>query len=140
MVSNPEQCHINEEDLRAARADLKGYVDITEEDLMKIYSSALRYARTRTMVAIPVSDLMTRDVVTIDPDADLKEAARRLSGLRISGMPVVDADNRVLGIISEADLLSLAGVKKGTRSRMFSGMFSANRCLFAKKGIPSARS
>jgi len=84
MVSNPKQCHITEEDLRAARADLKGYVDITEEDLMKIYSSALRYARTRTMVAIPVSDLMTRDVVTIDPDADLKEAARRLSGLRIS--------------------------------------------------------
>jgi CBS domain-containing protein len=65
------------------------------------------------MVAIPVSDLMTRDVVTINPDADLKEAARRLSGLRISGMPVVDADHRVLGIISEADILSLAGVKKG---------------------------
>jgi CBS-domain-containing membrane protein len=113
MVIDPKQCHLTEEDLRAALADLKGYVDITEEDLMKIYSSALRYARKRTMVEIPVSDLMTRDVVTIDPGADLKEAARRLSGLRISGMPVVDADNRVLGIISEADILSLAGVKKG---------------------------
>ena len=113
MVNASKQCHLTEEDLRAALADLKGYVDITEEDLMKIYSSALRYARKRTMVAIPVSDLMTRDVVTINPDADLKEAARRLSGLRISGMPVVDAENRVLGIISEADILSLAGVKKG---------------------------
>jgi len=113
MVSNPKSCHIAEEDLRAALVDLKGYVDITEEDLMKIYSSALRYARKRTMVAIPVSDLMTRDVVTINPEADLKEAARRLSGLRISGMPVVDAEHRVLGIISEADLLSLAGIKKG---------------------------
>ncbi len=113
MDSVSKQCHLTEEDLRAALADLKGYVDITEEDLMKIYSSALRYARKRTMVAIPVSDLMTRDVVTINPDADLKEAARRLSGLRISGMPVVDAENRVLGIISEADILSLAGVKKG---------------------------
>lgn len=113
MVSDPKQCHLTEEDLRAALADLKGYVDITEEDLMKIYSSALRYARKRAMVALPVSDLMTRDVVTIDPDADLREAARRLSGLRISGMPVVDAQHRVLGIISEADLLSLAGVKKG---------------------------
>jgi CBS domain-containing membrane protein len=113
MDNDPKQCHLTDEDLRAALADLKGYVDITEEDLMKIYSSALRYARKRTMFAIPVSDLMTRDVVTIDPDANLKEAARRLSGLRISGMPVVDADNRVLGIISEADILSLAGVKKG---------------------------
>lgn len=113
MVSDPKQCRIDEEDLRSALADLKGYVDITEEDLMKIYSLALRHARKRSLVAIPVSDLMTRDVVTINPDADLKEAARRLSGLRISGMPVVDADNRVLGIISEADILSLAGVKKG---------------------------
>jgi CBS domain-containing membrane protein len=113
MVSDPNHCRIDEEDLRAALADLKGYVDITEEDLMKIYTSALRYARKRSMVTIPVSDLMTRDVVTINREADLKEAARRLSGLRISGMPVVDADNRVLGIISEADILSLAGVKKG---------------------------
>ncbi len=113
MFNASKQCHLIEEDLRAALADLNGYVDITEEDLMKIYSSALRYARKRTMVAIPVSDLMTRDVVTINPDADLKEAARRLSGLRISGMPVVDAEHRVLGIISEADILSLAGVKKG---------------------------
>jgi len=113
MVSDLKQCRIDEEDLREALVDLKGYVDITEEDLMKIYSSALRYARKRTMVAIPVSDLMTRDVVTINPEADLKEAARRLSGLRISGMPVVDAEHRVLGVISEADILSLAGVKKG---------------------------
>ena len=113
MVSDPKQCRIDEEDLRAALADLKGYVDITEEDLLKIYSLALRHARKKSIVAIPVSDLMTRDVVTINPDADLKEAARRLSGLRISGMPVVDADHRVLGIISEADILSLAGVKKG---------------------------
>jgi len=113
MVSDQKHCHLIEEDLRSALADLKGYVDITEEDLMKIYSSALRYARKRNMVAIPVSDLMTQDVVTIGPDADLKEAARRLSGLRISGMPVVDGENRVLGIISEADILSQAGVKKG---------------------------
>jgi len=113
MASELGQCHLTEEDLRAALTDLKGYVDITEEDLMKIYSLALRHARKRALVAIPVSDLMTRDVVTIDPDADLKEAARRLSGLRISGMPVVDGEHRVLGIISEADLLSLAGVKKG---------------------------
>jgi CBS-domain-containing membrane protein len=113
MASDLNQCRIDEEDLRAALVDLKGYVDVTEEDLLKIYTSALRYARKRALVAIPVSELMTRDVVTIGPHAGLEEAARRLSGLRISGMPVVDAEHRVLGIISEADILSLAGVKKG---------------------------
>jgi CBS domain-containing protein len=56
---------------------------------------------------------MTKDVVTVKRDADIQEAARRLSGLSISGMPVVDDEGKVIGVISEADILSLAGLKKG---------------------------
>ena len=40
-----KQCGISEEDIRAGLTDLKGFVDITEEDLMKIYSSALQHAQ-----------------------------------------------------------------------------------------------
>lgn len=104
---------ITDEDLREALRELKTYVDVTEEDLRKIYTLALRYARQRLASAILVRDIMTKDVVTVKRDTDLQEAARRLSGLRISGMPVVDNEDRVIGVISEADILSLAGVKKG---------------------------
>lgn len=52
-----------------------------------------------------IEDIMTRDVVTVRPDATLKEAARELVARRISGMPVVDEDGRVLGVLSEGDLL-----------------------------------
>jgi CBS domain-containing protein len=55
---------------------------------------------------------MTSTVVTIKRDADLHEAARLLSEHKISGMPVVDDTNRVIGVISEADILVLAGMKK----------------------------
>jgi CBS domain-containing protein len=52
-----------------------------------------------------VSDLMTTDVVVAHPETPLKEVARLLIEHRISGMPVVDQDDHVLGVVSEADLL-----------------------------------
>lgn len=52
-----------------------------------------------------VQDVMTKDVATIGPDALLKDAATQLVEHRISGMPVVDDDAQVIGVISETDIL-----------------------------------
>ena len=51
------------------------------------------------------SDVMVRKVVTIGPDDDVAAAVRLLVDHDISALPVVDADNRVLGVLSEGDLL-----------------------------------
>jgi CBS domain-containing protein len=48
---------------------------------------------------------MTRDVVSVAPEASLKDVARALVKHGISGLPVCDADSRVLGVVSEADIL-----------------------------------
>lgn len=50
-------------------------------------------------------DVMTKQVVTVPPDASVPEIARLLLERRISAVPVVDADGRVLGIVSEGDLI-----------------------------------
>jgi CBS domain-containing protein len=52
-----------------------------------------------------IEDIMSRDVVTVRPSATLKEAARLLVCRRISGMPVVDHTGRLVGVLSEGDLL-----------------------------------
>ncbi len=104
---------ISDEDLRDALKEMKTYVDITEEDLRRIYELALRHAQERLAAKIPARDVMTKDVVAVKRDADLHEAAKLLSEFRISGMPVVDEQYRVIGVISEADILALAGMKKG---------------------------
>ena len=49
---------------------------------------------------------MTRDVVTVPPGASLKDAARLLVEHRISGLPVVDTQDHVLGVVTEADVLA----------------------------------
>jgi CBS domain-containing protein len=102
----------SDEDLRAALKEMKAYMDVTEEDLKKIYEIALRHARERIISRILVKDIMMTSVVSIKRNADLHEAARLLSENRISGMPVVDDNNRVIGVISEADVLMLAGMKR----------------------------
>ncbi len=53
-----------------------------------------------------VRDVMTRTVLTVRPDTSLKEVARLLIERRISGLPVVDDAGRVVGVISEGDLLA----------------------------------
>jgi CBS domain-containing protein len=52
-----------------------------------------------------VKDLMTTAVVTVEPTTPFKELVARLAEHRVSAVPVVDDDSRVLGVVSEADLL-----------------------------------
>ncbi len=50
-------------------------------------------------------DIMTTDVVTIQPDTRVSEVARLMSEHAISGLPVIDENERVLGVITEADMM-----------------------------------
>jgi CBS domain-containing protein len=52
-----------------------------------------------------VRDAMTTGVKTVRPDTSLKDAAAILAEHRIGGMPVVDDEGHVLGVISDADIL-----------------------------------
>src|SRR5438270_10895892 len=51
-------------------------------------------------------DIMTRKVCTIHPEASAQEAAQLLDRMRISGLPVVDPIGTLIGIITEADIIS----------------------------------
>ena len=64
-------------------------------------------------------DVMTTNVITVEPDTSVQELATLLSERGISGVPVVDLDNRLVGIISEGDLLHRAetGTERRTERR-----------------------
>jgi CBS domain-containing protein len=76
-------------------------------------------------------DVMTTEVITIDPDASVHALAALLSERGISGVPVVDAANRVVGIVSEGDLLHR--VETGTQQR------TTRRSSWWLEGIASDR-
>src|SRR5262249_42883125 len=58
-----------------------------------------------TMSTLVARDLMTRDIVSISPDASIIDAARLMLKHHITGLPVIAHDGRLAGIISEGDLL-----------------------------------
>lgn len=50
-------------------------------------------------------DLMTRDVAVVHPETSLLEAVKLLASRRISGVPVVDNESTVVGMLTEGDLV-----------------------------------
>ena len=56
--------------------------------------------------ALTVRAVMTREVVTARPTWSLREAAHAMRDKRVSGLPVVDDDDRVVGVLSEWDILA----------------------------------
>ncbi len=58
----------------------------------------------------PVSDVMTRQITSVKPDTPAREVARLLLGKLFKAVPVIDDAGRVVGIITDGDLLRKAGM------------------------------
>ena len=52
-----------------------------------------------------VADVMSRDPITVAPETPMKEAIQLLAKHRISGMPVLSDKGKLVGVISETDLI-----------------------------------
>ena len=87
---------------------------VTDRDLVLDVLAAGRSSRKTK-----VEEIMTRDVLSCHPDDDLQQALDAMRGYQRRRIPVVDGGNRILGIISQADLatrleepVGVAGVVK----------------------------
>ncbi|MFQ6671864.1 MAG: CBS and ACT domain-containing protein [Candidatus Tectimicrobiota bacterium] len=56
---------------------------------------------------VKVEEIMTSDVVTVSPQTDIAEVARLIFNHRIGGLPVVDEEEKVVGIITAMDILAV---------------------------------
>jgi CBS domain-containing protein len=63
---------------------------------------------TTTTLDLRVDDLMTIDPVTVAVDATVEDAEELLRRNRVSGLPVIDGAGRLVGVISQTDLLYLS--------------------------------
>ena len=63
-----------------------------------------------------VRDLMTTDVVAVAPTTSVRDAAQMMFRYRVSGLPVVDTEEHVLGIITEGDFLAVEITRAQTGS------------------------
>jgi CBS domain-containing protein len=85
---------------------------VTERDILRVSaSSLLPTAREQTdylAKKFVVRDMMTRDVQTVHPETPLMEVAQRMRKDKLGCMPVVEGENTLVGIITEADFVTLS--------------------------------
>jgi CBS domain-containing protein len=90
---------------------------VTEADLLRAQAAIARHLRSgarpawrphgRRHPALTAGELMTSPAVTIGPDATVPAAARLMSTHHLRRLPVVDDKDRIIGVVSRRDLLSV---------------------------------
>ena len=106
------QSNICDEDVKAAIKDLKLSLTLSVDNLQQIYTGACRHAQARCASTMHVRDAMTQNVISVSKFDDISNVVMLLAENNISGLPVIDKENRVVGMISEADVVSMMGSRK----------------------------
>ena len=79
----------------------------TQEELMEhadyITTPQLMEDRFRDITSVPVDTVMTRNIITVSPDAEALQAGATMSARRVKQLPVV-RNHKVVGIISHTDI------------------------------------
>src|SRR5215469_281691 len=78
------------------------------------------------------ADVMTTEVITVGEDASVQDAAKLMAGRGISAVPVVDRERRVIGMVSEGDLLHRAETGAERRRSWWLEMVAATNRLAAE--------
>jgi CBS domain-containing protein len=107
----PAGIEISDDDIYEAMKDMQGYIDITPTDLKEVYRFAYRRAWERLNRSVRARDIMTEQVFSVKRTTPLAEVAGLMADKAIAGLPVLEEDGRVAGVISEKDFLSLMGAR-----------------------------
>jgi len=79
---------------------------------------------------LKAKDIMSTNITTIQPDATIYDAVNLLYNKRVSGLPVVDDSGKLVGIISENDILNLV-FSGSARSTKVSDVMTKNVVTFS---------
>jgi CBS domain-containing protein len=111
MTSNPTRVGPTNTAAEAAKimkAEDIGSLPIVEDDrvvgVITDRDLAIRIVAEGRDTETTVGDIASKDVVTIDPEQTIDEAARLMAEHQIRRLPVVEEDGRLVGILAQADI------------------------------------
>jgi len=94
-----------DEDILDAMRHIPGYLDISTQDFRAIYRLAHAHALERLFQQVRAGNLMRTGIEPLHQDTRLDEAVRSLVKQRRKGLPVVNGDVVVVGMLTETDFL-----------------------------------
>ena len=114
MTSNPRAIEASTPGVEAARMmkdEDVGSLPIMEGDrlsgMITDRDIALRIVAEGRDASTSVGEIASRDLVTVDPDQSVDEAARLMARHQLRRLPVVEEDGRLVGIVAQADVAQL---------------------------------
>jgi len=75
------------------------------------------------IIRLRAKDVMTSPVITVRPDASVRDVAALMLTHHISGLPVVTSEGELVGIVTETDLLYFRAACDGSGAHLFAGTF-----------------
>ncbi|MGC2165147.1 MAG: CBS domain-containing protein [Gallionella sp.] len=105
VASNWTRMELNDDDILDAMRHIPGYLDITTEDFRSIYKLAHSHAQVRFFDGVTADRLMRQSIPSLRPDDTFEGAAKVLADSGYKGLPVVDAEGYVIGMLTETDFL-----------------------------------
>ena len=102
---NSPEMELTDDDILDAMRHIPGYLDITTEDFRSIYHLAHRHALERLFVGVTAGRLMRSAIEPLHPNTTLDIAARMVADSGYKGLPVVDDNGYVIGMLTETDFL-----------------------------------
>ncbi|CAO3428879.1 HPP family protein [Azospirillum doebereinerae] len=120
-------------DLDAVLKERNEFLDISRHDLDTLFRDAELRGHQRRLGAITCADIMSRDVVGVAPEATPGRVWSLMRRHRLTAVPVLDARRKVVGMVTQTDLLAHA-LGDGRRS-----LGSVPRRLFGWRAEPDIR-
>lgn len=99
------EVELSDNDILDAMQHIPGYVDISTGDFREVYHLAHHHAIDRLLGDLRAENLMRAVATPLAPAIMLDEAARTLVASGFKALPVVDGENRVIGMLTETDFL-----------------------------------
>jgi CBS domain-containing protein len=107
-------------------------LDITPGDFKEVYLKAYQHALQRLTRSVKVKEVMTAEVASVRRSTSISEVAELMARKKVSGVPVLDDEGSVVGVISERDFLRTMGDdQSGTFMDVIADCLRGGKCLTA---------
>jgi CBS domain-containing protein len=93
--------------VRNTRLEMPRFIEVLDWGKIPLERPGHAKERLRHMLGAQAADIMTEKVETISPEAPVEELAELMVKRRFNPVPVVDAEGKLIGIVSRADLVDM---------------------------------
>jgi CBS domain-containing protein len=93
--------------VRNTRLEMPRFIEVLDWGRIPLERPGQAKDRLRHMLGTQAADIMTEKVETIGPDAAVEDLAELMVKRRVNPVPVIDAEGKLIGIVSRADLVDM---------------------------------